>query len=85
MGSVRYPKTAFMESDLSELEWVLESVFEALGSTDEETKAILRRKLFLLACNGIDNAEKLRATLVASAQRIDERSKARSRLLGYSD
>ena len=55
MGSVRYPKTAFMESDLSELEWVLESVFEALGSTDEETKAILRRKLFLLACNGIDN------------------------------
>ena len=81
MGSFRDPKTAFVESELAQLEWVLDSVFKTLGSTDEDTKAILRRKLFLLACNGIENPEKLRDTLVASVQRIDERDKARSRML----
>jgi hypothetical protein len=35
-----------------ELEWVLESVWAALGETDESVKATIRRKLFLLACNG---------------------------------
>jgi hypothetical protein len=49
MGSFLRPKTAFTESDLSELEWVLEGCFRALGSPDDEAKAILRRRLFVLA------------------------------------
>jgi hypothetical protein len=73
MGS-RYPKTSFVESELAQLEWVLESVWAALGETDESVKAAIRRKLFLLACNGVSDPEILRNRLVASATAVEERS-----------
>jgi hypothetical protein len=82
MGSFLRPKTAFTESDLSELEWVLEGCFRALGSPDDETKAILRRRLFVLACNGVNDPDELRNRLVATAQQIDDRARERVRLLG---
>lgn len=68
-GSFQYPKTVFTERDLTELEWVLDCTFSALGSPDEETKAFLRYRLFLLACNGVYDSEKLRDRLIASARR----------------
>jgi hypothetical protein len=70
MGSFQTSKTSFNEADLSELEWVLGAVLESLETTDEDTKTILRSKLFLLACNGISDPEKLRDRLMASAKRI---------------
>jgi hypothetical protein len=85
MGSFLRPKSAFTESDLSELEWVLEGSFRALGSPDDETKAILRRRLFVLACNGVNDPEQLRDLLVASAQQIDDRARERVRMLGSLD
>jgi hypothetical protein len=69
MGSFLRPKTAFSESDLSELEWVLEGCFRALGSPDDETKAILRRR-FVLACSGVIDPDELRDMLVASARQM---------------
>jgi hypothetical protein len=84
MGSLLRPKTAFTESDLSELEWVLEGCFRHLGSPDDETKAILRRRLFVLACNGVNDPEQLRDRLIASARQIDDRARKRSRILGCS-
>ena len=69
MGSFQYPKTVFEERDLSELEGVLDCTFRALGSPDEETKAMLRHRLFLLACNGVYDTEKLRDRLIAHARR----------------
>jgi hypothetical protein len=75
MGS-RYPKTSFVESELAQLEWVLESVWVALGKTDESVKATIRRKLFLLACNGINDPDILRDRLVASAAEIEKRRRS---------
>ena len=76
MGSFQNRRTAFTGSDLSELEWVLEGCFRALGSPDDEAKAILRRRLFVLACNGVNDPEQLRDLLVASARQIDDRARA---------
>ena len=52
---IRPPKMAFSNDDLVELEWVFASVCEALEANqerqDEEAKACIRRRLFMLACN----------------------------------
>jgi hypothetical protein len=82
MGSFRNRKTAFTESDLSELEWVLEGCFRALGSPDDETKAILRYRLFVLACSGVNDPDELRDRLVATAAQIDDIARERVRILG---
>src|SRR6185312_16150802 len=69
MGSCSPPKIAFSDSDLNELEWVFESVCTAIkgpGSLTEDTKGFLRRRLFMLACNGMTDPNVLRAHLVAS-------------------
>jgi len=64
------PKTSFVDSELAQLEWVLESVWATLGEVDESTKARVRRKLFLLACNGVNDPDALRDRLVASVARM---------------
>jgi hypothetical protein len=46
--------------NLNELEWVFESVCAAvrvLGSLPEDSKAFLRRRLFMLACNGMTDPD----------------------------
>jgi hypothetical protein len=78
MGSFRSPKRAFSESDLTELEWVLEAVYGAVQPPDEETRAMLRRTLFLYACNGISDPDILRDRLIARAARSAGASKARN-------
>ena len=67
-------KTSFSDNDLAELEWVYQSVCAALGTLDEADKALVRRRLFLLACNGIDDPETLSAHLVDSLKRSMERA-----------
>jgi hypothetical protein len=66
MGS---SKTSFSENDLAELEWVYQSVCSTLGTLDEKDKALVRRRLFLLACNGMDEPEMLNAHLIDSFRR----------------
>ena len=57
-------------SDLDQLQWVFDEVCTALesqrGPMKEGAKASLRRRLFLLACNGMDDPNKLREHLLAS-------------------
>ena len=72
------PKSAFSTDDLVELEWVFASVCEALEANqerqDEEAKACIRRRLFLLACNnGISDPASLRDDLVRSFARSNRR------------
>jgi hypothetical protein len=72
------PKSAFSNDDLVELEWVFASVCEALEANqerqDEEAKACIRRRLFLLACNnGISDSASLRDDLVRSFARSNRR------------
>ena len=62
---IRPPKMAFSNDDLVELEWVFASVCEALEANqerqDEEAKACIRRRLFMLACNnGMSDPASLR-------------------------
>ena len=66
------PKSAFSNDDLVELEWVFASVCEALEANqerqDEEAKACIRRRLFLLACNnGISDPASCEMTLSAAS------------------
>ena len=68
------PKSAFSNDDLVELEWVFASVCEALEAKherqDEEAKACIRRRLFMLACNhGMSDPASLRDHLVRSFAR----------------
>ena len=76
MNAVPPPKDAFAESDLARYEWVLNGVFNSLGPIDNQTRAILRRNLFLLAGNGIEDPERLRSVLIANTRR---RASARMR------
>ena len=66
-------KTAFSNDDLVELEWVLASVCEALeagqGKPTHEEKARIRRRLFVLSCNGMSEPRSLRNHLVRSFSR----------------
>lgn len=62
---IRPPKMAFSNDDLVELEWVFASACEALEANqerqDEEAKACIRRRLFMLACNnGMSDPASLR-------------------------
>jgi hypothetical protein len=72
------PKSAFSNDDLVELEWVFASVCEALEANeerqDEEAKACIRRRLFMLACNnGMSDPASLRDHLVRSFARSNQR------------
>jgi hypothetical protein len=71
MGS---SKTSFSENDLAELEWVYLSVCSALGTLDDANKALVRRRLFLLACNGMNDPEMLSTHLIDSFKRSMERA-----------
>jgi hypothetical protein len=71
---IRPPKMAFSNDDLVELEWVFASVCEALEANqdrqDEEAKACIRRRLFMLACNnGMSDPASLRDHLDRSFAR----------------
>jgi hypothetical protein len=68
-GTLGSTKTSFSESDLAELERVYQSVCSTLGTLDEANKASVRRRLFLLACNGMRDPETLSARLVDSLRR----------------
>ena len=72
------PKSAFSNDDLVELEWVFASVCETLEANeerqDEEAKACIRRRLFMLACNnGMGDPASLRDYLVSSFARSNRR------------
>jgi hypothetical protein len=69
MGQNGPPKTVFYESDLAELEWVFQSVCSALDFPDEHETACIRRRLFLLACNGMTDPETLKEHLIESFTR----------------
>ena len=66
-------KTVFSNDDLTELQWVFASVCETLeaqqGKRDESEKALIRRRLFILACNGMSDPRSLRDYLVRSFTR----------------
>ena len=66
------PKTVFSENDLGELEWALQAVCSALNaakvSLDEAEKSSLRRRLFLMACNGMNDPEMLCGHLIDSSR-----------------
>ena len=70
---IRPPKMAFSNDDLVELEWVFASVCEALEANqdrqDEEAKACIRRRLFMLACNnGMSDPHPCAITLTAASR-----------------
>jgi hypothetical protein len=71
MGS---SKASFSENDLAELEWVYLSVCSALGTLDDADKALVRRRLFLLACNGMNDPDMLSTHLIDSFKRSMERA-----------
>lgn len=74
VGQIGPSKTTFFENDLAELEWVYQSVCAALGTADEAEKTLVRRRLFLLACNGMNDPEMLIKHLVDSFRRSMERA-----------
>ena len=81
MGSQSPPKTVFHESDLAELDWVLDGVYVALkgvGELDIDQKNALRRRLFMLVCNGVDDPQVLRDHLIVSFERSDVRRLTRT-------
>jgi hypothetical protein len=71
--SIGPPKTTFSNDDLVELEWVFASVCEALeaaqGKQDDDEKACIRRRLFVLASNGMSEPKSLRDSLIRSFTR----------------
>ena len=72
MRACKIPKTTFTDTDLNELEWVFESVCTAIkgtGPLTEDTKSFIRRRLFVLACNGMTDPDDLRDHLVANVAR----------------
>jgi hypothetical protein len=69
MGQIGLPKAVFYEPDLAELEWIFQSVCSALDFTDHHETACIRRRLFLLACNGMTDPDMLRAHLIGSFTR----------------
>ena len=73
MGSIHPPKTVFLDADLAQLQWVFDEVCSALesqrGRIEEDTKAYIRRRLFVLACSGMSDPETLRDHLFVSFNR----------------
>jgi len=63
-------KIAFSYDELSELEWIFASVCEILeakqGKQNEGERGCIRRRLFVLACNGMSDPRILRDHLVRS-------------------
>jgi hypothetical protein len=76
MGQVGTPKTVFYDADLAELEWVFQSVCSALDLPNNHETASVRRRLFLLACNGMNDPEMLRTQLIESFTRSRKRDGA---------
>src|SRR5262245_10145447 len=80
MGNIGPPKGVFTDTDLAQLEWVFQSVCSALDAAeaapDEEEKASIRRRLVLLARNGMNDQEALSARLIENYMRS---KKARAR------
>ena len=74
MGQIGPAKTVFYEPELAELEWVFQSVCSALGFPDEHETACIRRRLFLLACNGMNDPDMLSTHLIDSFKRSMERA-----------
>ena len=66
----------FYESDLAELEWVFQLVCSELNFPDEHETASIRRRLFMLACNGISDPEMLKAHLIESFTRSKKQDAA---------
>jgi hypothetical protein len=69
MRSARPCSGSFTEDDLAQLEWVLHSVY-ATKPFDEDARGAIRRMLFALACNGMNNPEELRDHLVKDIGRL---------------
>jgi hypothetical protein len=71
--SIGPPKTTFSNDDLVELEWVFASVCEFLeaqqGKQDDDEKGCIRRRLFVLASNGMSEPRSLRDSLIRSFTR----------------
>jgi hypothetical protein len=76
MGQIGPPKNVFYEPDLAELEWVFQSVCSTLGFPDEHETAAIRRRLFMLACNGVNDPEILSTHLIESFTRSRKRDAA---------
>ena len=71
-GHCKIPKTTFNDTDLNELEWVFEcacTTIKGHGLLTEDTKSFIRRRLFMLACNGMTDPDDLRDHLVANVTR----------------
>jgi len=73
---IHQPKTVFLDADLAQLQWVFDEVCSALegqrGRVEEDMKTYIRRRLFVLACNGMNDPESLRDHLLASFMRSPE-------------
>jgi len=76
MGHVGPPKTVFYDADLAELEWVFQSVCAALNLPDDHKTASIRRRLFLLACNGMNDPDLLTRHLIENFTRSRKRDAA---------
>jgi hypothetical protein len=74
------PKTAFSEADLVVLDRVFVDVCAGLkGGTEinERRKDAIRRRLFMLACNGMTDPDTLRDHIIVSFERSDARALTR--------
>jgi hypothetical protein len=69
-------KNVFYDVDLAELEWVFQSVCSALNFPDDQETTAIRRRLFLLACNGMNDPELLTRHLIESFTRSKKRDAA---------
>ena len=76
MGAVGPTKNVFYEADLAELEWVFQLVCSELNFPDEQETVSIRRRLFMLACNGMTDPEMLKAHLIQSFTRSRKRDAA---------
>jgi hypothetical protein len=68
-------KNVFYDVDLAELA-VFQSVCSALNFPDDQETASIRRRLFLLACNGMNDPELLTRHLIESFSRSRKRDAA---------
>ena len=72
MGSFQSPKQFYSPEDLTQLEWLFDSVWALVKAqhpreSDEELKTTLRRTLFALTCRGnLRDEDELRTRLLAS-------------------
>jgi hypothetical protein len=76
MGQVGPAKNVFYDADLAELEWIFQSVCSELKLPDELETVSIRRRLFMLACNGMNDPEMLRAHLIESFTRSKKQDAA---------